>query len=121
MARKQVPTYEQQVRYPSFLNRATGARMPDATGWQKRHLDALRAPTMFEAPIVHMLVGWAQYADHHRERFESGIGDDGVFGPAWEAMGRTIHDLLDGDTGRLDCGTLSACIHDTLASEGFES
>jgi hypothetical protein len=40
-------------------------------------------------------------------------------GPEWFALGKAIHGLLDGETGRLDCGTLSTIIHDTAAAEGF--
>jgi hypothetical protein len=41
-----------------------------------------------------------------------------VIGDAWEEIGRAILVLLNGETGRLDCGTLDAFIRDTLESEG---
>lgn len=111
-------SYRQTFLYPSFLN-DKGAPMPDTTGWQKRHRDALIAPQGFERPIVEAIKAWALYADAHATRYESGIGADYALGPAWRDMGRAIHALLDGETGRLDCGTLSAFVHNTLRAEGF--
>jgi hypothetical protein len=60
------------------------------------------------------------YADAHAERFESSIGDDYVLGPIWERMGRTIGELLNGETGRLDCGTIDGMIRDVLERNGFK-
>jgi hypothetical protein len=91
----------------------------DNTGdWQTRHTGALRKPRGFEAPIVGMISAWAQYADTHRTRYESPIGADGVLGPEWQAIGVAILGLLNGECGRLDCGTLDGFIRDTLTSEG---
>ena len=111
--------HEHVLRNPSFTNRTTGRRMPNDNGWQDRHIAAILAPSAFEAAIVGMLAGWARYADAWRSR-ESPIGNDYVLGPEWEAIGRGIHGLLNGETGRLDCGTLSAFIYDTLETEGFK-
>lgn len=57
----------------------------------------------------------------HRARYESPIGDDGVLGPEWRDIGLGIRGLLNGETGRLDCGTLDAFILDTLKAEGIET
>lgn len=114
-------TYLNTLYHPSFVNHATGERMSNDTGWQDRHVRAFNVPHGFEAAIVSLLTGWAIYADAHRARYESKLGDDYVLGVAWAATGRAIHSLLDGETGRLDCGTLSSFIHDTLTSEGFNA
>jgi hypothetical protein len=93
---------------------------PDTTGWQARHNAALTTPQPTEAGIVRLLHGWADYADIHKRRYESGIGDDGVLGPAWAAIGANVRTLLNGETGRLDCGTLDSFICSTLTAEGFD-
>ena len=83
-----------------------------ATGFVKgtsarQHDNAMDHPRGFEAPISGMIKAWRLYAIEHAVCYESPIGEDYVLGPAWLEMGRTIHRLLDGETGRLDCGTLS--------------
>lgn len=120
MARQQ-QKYAEILRNPSFVNHRTGKRTPNDTGWQDRHMAALRAPVGFEAAIVSMLAGWATYADQHRARYESRVTDDGVMGDEWTGIGRSILALLNGETGRLDCGTLDGFIRDTLASEGVNA
>lgn len=111
--------YSHTFRYPAFT-RGDGGRMPNTFGWQDRHMAALRAPMEVESAVSDLIVGWAQYADRHRARYESGIGEDGVLGPAWAAIGASIRALLNGETGRLDCGTLDGFICDTLTAEGFD-
>lgn len=49
-----------------------------------------------------------------------GIGEDYVLGPEWATIGRALLALLNGETGRLDCGTLDGIIRDTLRAEGTE-
>lgn len=121
------PSYRHVLAHPTFLNKK-GEKMPDTGGWQGRHLAALlpcvvgMAPLprpSLEASMVAMLDAWAGYADAHRQRFESGIGDDGVLGPEWEKIGHSILRLLNGDCGRLDCGTIGGFIRDTLTAEGM--
>lgn len=118
-------THLSAFKSPAFINGATGAKMPNDTGWQDRHVEALYAPRGFEAAIVNGIAAWARYADEHNARYpgetpqESRIGNDYAMGPHWESWGRSLHGLLNGETGRLDCGTLSAFIHDTLHAEGF--
>lgn len=83
-------------------------------------MDALKHPRLtHESSIIRLLTAWAEYADAHKERYESGIGDDGVLGPAWQAIGENIRTLLNGDCGRLDCGTLDGFLCDTLQAEGY--
>lgn len=93
--------------------------MPNTTGWQQRHDAAMAIPRPgFEAAIVHMLRGWHEYAATHRARFESQIGDDGVLGPEWQSIGQALRGLLNGELGRLDGGTLSAFLSDTMHDNG---
>lgn len=47
------------------------------------------------------------------------IGDDYVLGAAWEEIGTQILNLLNGDLGRLDGGTLDEVIHEALKLAGL--
>ncbi len=111
-------SYTHNLRNPTFLNHL-GNVMPNDNGWQDRHLKALKGPINFETAIVAMLEGWARYADVHASRYESPIGDDGVLGAHWQEIGNSIRALLNGECGRLDCGTIDGFIVETLRSEGF--
>jgi len=88
--------------------------------WKQRHTEAMRAPRGRELAIVRMLQAWELYREQHRQAYESGIGDDGVLGPEWAAIGFAIRGLLNGDCGRLDCGTIDGGICDALTAEGFD-
>jgi len=72
-----------------------------------RHREAMEAPVGAEIPIALLWRGIVEYARRHERRFESPIGEDYVLGPHWLDMCRAFRGLLDGETGRLDCGTLS--------------
>lgn len=87
--------------------------------WQGRHLAAVMSPRGAEKPFVAMLKGWLEYADTHANRNEGSIGEDYVLGPEWETIGRSLVSLLNGETGRLDCGTLDSLIRSSLVAEGF--
>jgi hypothetical protein len=68
-----------------------------------------------------MLRAWEKYATAHKARFDSTIGEDYVLGPRWEEIGMGIRGLLNGETGRLDCGTLDAFILQTLTGNGVST
>jgi hypothetical protein len=101
---------ERIVRHPKYES---------VPGYWDRHLDAIARPRGPERPISGMLHAWLLYADSHQERYGSGIGQDGVLGPEWAAIGRALRGLLNGECGRLDCGTVDGIILDTLKAEGF--
>ncbi len=111
--------YAHEFRNPSFKNPATGTVMPNDTGWQTRHIGALKCPARAESAIIGMIEAWARYADQHRALYGAKLADDSYLGPIWNDLGRSIHGLLNGETGRLDCGTLSSFIHSTRTCEGF--
>lgn len=95
---------------------------PNENGWADRHDEAVKLSHLqFEQPIVAMLQGWAKYAEDHKARYESNIGDDGVLSDPWKEIGLGIRALLNGETGRLDCGTLDAFILDTLNENGVDT
>jgi len=77
----------------------------------------------FESPVLELLVGLAGYADAHRDRYESEVGEDGVLGDHFEEIARGLLGLLNGETGRLDCGTLDGAIRKlckAAKAEGIE-
>lgn len=88
-------------------------------GWAFLHWTALLVPNAKERGVVELLNGWLFYADQHQLRFGSKIGDDQILGAAWRDMGRAIRTLLNGETGRLDCGLLDTTIMQALAYAGF--
>lgn len=85
------------------------------TGWAERHNTAIGAPQIgtlrgSERPIVALFYALDDYACQHNRRYDSLIGDDSFLGPAWTSALRGLRTLLNGETGRLDCGTLDAAI-----------
>lgn len=89
------------------------------TQWAYEHNHAIDSPKGFEVPIVRMLHFWEMYAVEHAKRFESQIGYDYVLGVEWQRMGESMRGLLNGETGRLDCGTLDGYILETMRENGF--
>ena len=88
--------------------------------WVSRHMKAVGMPTNSEGPLISMLRGWLNYADRHYLAYESTIGEDGVLGPEWAKIGASLRELLNGELGRLDGGTLDGVLYDTLKAEGFD-
>jgi hypothetical protein len=74
----------------------------------------------FGKALRYMLLGWERYATTHRERYESSIGEDGVLGPEWAAIGESLRGLLNGDCGGWDAGSLCANISRVLREHGCE-
>lgn len=74
------------------------------------HDAAKRDPRGFELPILGMARCLADYADEHHERYGSDIGEDVFLGREWETMARALLGLLNGETGRLDCGLVDKAI-----------
>jgi hypothetical protein len=87
--------------------------------WGQRHVAAWNEPQPVEAGVVGMVNAAAIYADHHRQRFESKLGDDGVLGDPWADVLRSVLVLLNGDIGRLDGGTVDGLVRSMLREEGF--
>ena len=72
-----------------------------------RHHEALQNPRRIERAIVALRAGLLEYGLQYGETFEGcEVGGDGVLGEAWLDMARGYLALLNGPTGRLDCGTL---------------
>ncbi len=91
----------------------------DMGGWKARHQAAVFGKTNQATPVVTAIASWISYAEKHEKRFESKIGDDGVLGPAWAQWGDALRQLLNGDLGQADCGTLDTILVDNLMEQGF--
>lgn len=70
--------------------------------------------------LAAMLTGWAFYAEEHEKRFGSKIGDDGFLGPVWERQGSSILDLLNGETGGFDGGSIDGNIRNFATFHGCD-
>lgn len=79
--------------------------------WAQNHLSAWQSTTnATEQSIRNMIEGWGAHADQHFDKFGSLLVNDYVLGPAWADIGQGILRLLNGSTGRFDCGTLDGLI-----------
>lgn len=88
--------------------------------YERGHYAAWAAPKAgMENAIRDMVRGWREYADTHKEQYDSDICDDCYLGDEWVDMGLALRALLNGETGRFDCGTLDALIVQTLRSNGY--
>lgn len=84
------------------------------TGWDKRHNEALENPLFFERAVVSMLTGLEMYIHDHQERYEDEVFNDGVLSRYIVDVANGIRGLLNGETGRLDCGTIDARLVEIL-------
>lgn len=89
--------------------------------WAGEHARALQAPRDFECAIVHLRSALLSYATEYKYRFDGDqIGQDSVLGEAWLQIARAYLALLNGETGRLDCGTLDGEMRRWAQQYGFE-
>jgi len=80
---------------------------------------AIVALRYFERGLVHSITGWAEMAAAHERMYDSLIGEDGVLGPAWKAIGESLITMLNGERGGLDGGTLDRLIRDIADAGGI--
>lgn len=74
----------------------------------------------FESAVLGMLLGLAEYADAHEKAYGSPVGEDLVLGDDVEEIGHALLGLLNGNCGRLDCGTLDGAIRRLLTDVGLK-
>jgi hypothetical protein len=86
--------------------------------WATRHNMALNSPRNMEYPIVKLLDALDSYILFHREKYDSDIFEDGVLGKGVVQIVTGIRTLLNGECGRLDCGTIDGHLHDLLDIAG---
>lgn len=87
--------------------------------WGARHCAAWREPGV-EAGVVGLVEAAATYADSHERRYGSKLGDDGVLGQHFADILKAVRGLLNGECGRLDCGTVDKLLVDMMIAEGIE-
>lgn len=90
------------------------------TGWDERHNSALSNPKGPEIPITTLLLGLEDYMHSYSVRFNTEIYEDGVLGDGVIDIVKGIRTLLNGETGRLDCGTIDARLVEILRKCGEE-
>ncbi len=69
--------------------------------------------------VARMIQDWGIYADDYMDKYDVGILEDGVLGPEWETIGRSLRALLNGEVF-VDAGTADACIVRIFQNEGLE-
>lgn len=84
------------------------------SGWATRHNAAMYAPVGFERPIVGMINAIDQYCKNHAKQYGSDLWDDGVLCDGLEQLLLGLRVLLNGNCGRLDCGTIDHWICDLI-------
>lgn len=89
------------------------------------HRSASIALRNFEGALRNMLRGWVEYADAHDVHYSAAngerslLGSDYVIGPEWLTIGHALLELLNGETGRFDCGSLHRNIKRAMREAGF--
>ncbi len=82
------------------------------------HNEAIRRARRFELPIIRGLQAWEQYAQVHKQTYDAPVMEDGTIGDYWAAWGFALRCLLQGQTGRLNCGHLDRYILELLKYHG---
>lgn len=108
----------------SFSNSGTHSAAANATrsAYLARHYEALTDPRGDERALVHLRAGLLHYAVQHSDNFEGcQIGGDSFLGAAWLRLAKAYLELLNGPTGRLDCGTLDSEVRRWAQQYGFSA
>lgn len=100
------------------------------SAYARRHVAAFETPTtrneyttregIAGKAMTHAIRSWLLYADAHHAMYGSGVGDDGVLGPAWARIGFALRELLNGELGPLDGGTCDRILAAALRAEGYD-
>lgn len=88
--------------------------------YKKLHELAWKSPRGFEMHIVRMFESLSGYAKCHRDAYHTTIGNDGVLGKSWKNSLIALRELLNGETGLLDCGTIDAMIMELARSNDVD-
>ena len=64
--------------------------------------------------IIEMMSGWTAYAVAYQNKTGMAIGDDCVLGKRWRLIAVNLVELMDGDTGDLDCDMTEKVIDEFL-------
>jgi hypothetical protein len=94
-------------------------RTNNDTGWKDRHNAALTYPVGMERPIMALIDGIHAYCVEY-ELAGNDLPMDYVLGSGIGQLCDGVAALLDGPTGRLDCGTVSQYLYDLACSVGYD-
>lgn len=89
--------------------------------WGANHVSALRFPRNdAEKAIGLMVKGLVAYVDSTKAEWGDHVGNDYVLGVHVKELAQAVLGLLNGPTGRLDCGTLDGLIRDVCELAGID-
>lgn len=88
--------------------------------WAQEHNAAIDGPKGFEIPILLALRAIRSYRSFHEQEYGSDISEDYVLGPELAELAQGLRGLLNGQTGRLDCGTIDGYLCELIKSCGGE-
>ncbi len=87
--------------------------------WIARHRNAMVYPrTLHEKGIVQIIKGLRDYAKASNELGYK-MGEDYVLGVEFHKIVSGLHGLLNGNTDRLDCGSIESLLVQLLRDEDF--
>lgn len=93
----------------------------EAPSYLARHHQAIQNPRGIERAIVALRAGLLEYGLQYGDRYDGcAIGDDCILGDAWFDLARAYLTLLNGECGRLDCGTLDGEVRRWATKFGFK-
>lgn len=84
------------------------------------HTEAVKKPTKFEAPLLAILRGLADYADTHETKYGAPIRNDHYTGEQWLDALRGVKGFLTCELNRLDGGTLDGAIRELASAAGLD-
>ena len=90
-----------------------------ANNWATRHNKAVSQPTRAEHGILGACYALESMAEAHAERYTTVIGEDGVLGECWLNILHGGRGMLNGETGRLDCGTVDGWLVRLALDHGY--
>ena len=82
--------------------------------WSTRHNAAVNHPTKAEKGILDACYALEAMAGSH-----AAISQDGVLGDCWLKILHGVRGMLNGETGRLDCGTVDGWLVRLALEHGF--
>ena len=85
-----------------------------ANNWASRHNKAVTHPTKAEKGVLDACSALEAMADSH-----AAISQDGVLGDCWLKILHGVRGMLNGETGRLDCGTVDGWLVRLALEHGF--
>lgn len=69
----------------------------------------------FQSSLESILGGLSDYADAHKARYGTPIGADYYISEQWTTTANGLLGLLNGETGRIDCGTFDGQVRKLAA------